>query len=51
MFKLAVVGTAAVLAAANNHPVNQEVVDYIKQHADTWVPLEVHENPLSNLSV
>ena len=51
MFKLAVVGTVADVAAASNHPVNQEVVDHIKKHADTWVPLELHENPLANLSV
>lgn len=51
MFKLAVAGSVAALAAASNHPINQDVVDHIKKHADTWVPLEVHENPLANLSV
>jgi len=50
MFKLAVVGTVAAVAAASSHPVNQDVVNYIKEKATTWTPHEVHENPLANLS-
>jgi hypothetical protein len=33
------------------HPVNHETVNEIKRHATTWTPLEVHENPLANLSL
>jgi len=51
MFKLAVVGTVAAVAAASNHPVNKDVVEHIKKHADTWTPFEAHENPLANLTV
>jgi len=50
MFKLAVVGTVAAVATANNHPVTQDVVDAIRAKATTWEPMEVHENPLSKLS-
>src|SRR5258708_844537 len=50
MFKLAVVGTVAAVASATSHPVNQDIVNYIKEKATTWVPHEVHENPLANLS-
>lgn len=46
MFKLVVIGTIAAFASAF-HPVNQDIVDQIKAKATTWVPLEVHENPLS----
>lgn len=50
MFKLAVLGSVAALATAHYHPVNEDLVNEIKAKADTWVPLEVHENPLSNFS-
>ena len=50
MFKLAIVGTVAAVAAASSHPVNEDIVNYIKEKATTWVPHEVNENPLANLS-
>jgi hypothetical protein len=50
MFKLAVVGTVALMASAKHHPVNHDIVNEIKAKATTWVPHEVHENPLSKLS-
>ena len=50
MFKLVVVGTIAAFAAALNHPVNTDIVNEIKTKASTWVPLEVHENPLTKLT-
>lgn len=31
-------------------PINQEMVDIIKMKAETWIPYEVDENPLSLLS-
>jgi cathepsin B len=51
MFKLAVVGTVAAMASAKFHPVNHDMVNEIKQKATSWVPHEVHENPLAKLSV
>ena len=50
MFKLAVVGTVATMASALYHPVNHDMVNEIKAKATTWIPHEVHENPLSKLS-
>ena len=50
MFKLAVVGTVAAMATAKFHPVNHDLVNEIKEKATTWVPLEVHENPLGKLT-
>ena len=51
MFKLAVVGTVAVLAAAKHHPINEDIVNQVKAKAKTWVPHEVVENPLRNKSL
>lgn len=37
MFKLAVVGTVATMAAAKKfHPINQDIVNEIKSKATTW---------------
>jgi len=51
MFKLAVIGTVATMALAKHHPINHDIVNEIKQKATTWIPHEVHENPLAKLSV
>jgi cathepsin B len=45
MFKLVFVGTVMAVAMAE-HPINQNIIDEIKAKA-TWVPLELHENPLA----
>lgn len=51
MYKLVIVGTIAAFAAAHKHPVNPDIVNEIKQKASTWTPMEVHENPLSKLTI
>lgn len=52
MFKLIIVGLVSTLALAENqHPINEDIVARIKSKATTWVPHEVDENPLRNLSV
>ena len=51
MFKLAVVGSVAALAAASNvHPINEDIVRAIKAKATTWTAHEVQENPLRHRS-
>lgn len=52
MFKLVIVGTVAVLAAAEmSHPINKEIVEEIKSKTSLWQPAEPEENPLSSYSV
>lgn len=51
MLKLVVVGTILSFALAHKHPISEEVVREIKKRASTWVPLEVEENPLANLTM
>jgi C1A family cysteine protease len=45
MLKLMIVGTVATFAQANLHAINQGIIDEIKDKADTWTPMEIHENP------
>lgn len=50
MLKLVFVGTILSLAAAGTnyyHPVNQHIVDEIKEKATSWKPREAHLNPLA----
>jgi len=51
MLKLVVVGMVATIAFASEfiHPVNQDLVNEIKEKATTWSPMEVHENPLRHM--
>ena len=52
MLRLIVIGTvAAFTAATNSHPVNEDIVNEIKEKATTWEPMEVEENPLSAKSI
>ena len=62
MIKLAIVGTIAVCVQAGRvslnrvsemreHPINEDTVNHVKRFAETWTPLEVHENPLAKLSL
>ena len=51
MHKLVIVGIVATVAAAVEHPVNQQMVEEIKRKATTWTPMEVDENPLSQKDV
>ena len=47
MYKLVIIGTVAVVAAAS-HPVNQDLVHQIKTKTSAWRVHEVHENPLKD---
>jgi hypothetical protein len=49
MLKLAIIGTVAVLASAT-HPVTEDIVTDIKSKNTSWIPMEVHENPLHKQS-
>src|SRR5688572_19653991 len=62
MLKLVFVGTIAAVATATSplpfrmsemtdHPVNEDTVMQVKRMSTTWVPHEVHENPLAKLSL
>lgn len=52
MYKLTILGLVSTLSLAHDHPhpINEELVSSIKAKATTWVPHEVHENPLRHLS-
>jgi cathepsin B len=54
MFKFVLAGTVATVATAThhstNHHINDQIVSDIKAKATTWVPMEIEENPLKNLS-
>lgn len=51
MFKLAFVGTIAAFAFAQQHPVNEDLVEEIKQKTNSWVPHSADENPLKDKSM
>lgn len=51
MLKLVVIGTIAALGFAQQHPVNHDIVAEIKAKASTWVPMDVHQNPLKDKTV
>jgi cathepsin B len=46
MFKLAVAGSVAAFALAQEHPINQDIINEIKEKTDLWTPAEVSQNPL-----
>ena len=46
MFKLAVAGTFAAVALAQEHPINEDIIAEIKEKTDLWQPAEVSENPM-----
>ena len=51
MFKIVVVGTIALLATAQEHPIfNQKMIDEIKSKTSLWEPHELHTNPLRHKS-
>jgi cathepsin B len=51
MYKLVVIGTIAAAAFGMTHPVNHDIVNDIKNKADSWTPFEVEANPLRALNV
>lgn len=51
MFKLAIIGSISAFAYAQQHPVNQELVEEIKQKTNSWAPHAVEENPMSGKSM
>lgn len=48
MLKLVSIGAVALVASAT-HPITEDIVNEIKAKA-SWTPMEVHENPLTNVS-
>ncbi len=50
MYKLVVVGTILASIQAQFHPVNEEIIEQIKQRADTWEPMEIEDNPLHHMT-
>jgi cathepsin B len=50
MLKLVIVGTIAAFAYAE-HPVNQEIVNEIRNSNALWTPYDISENPFANYSM
>jgi hypothetical protein len=50
MKKLIIVGIAATITLAVEHPIRQDLIDSIKAKTSMWEPLEIHENPFASLS-
>jgi len=50
MIKLLFAGSAAQ-AHTHIHPISEDMVNSIKAKNTTWIPMEVSENPLSDLSI
>jgi cathepsin B len=48
MFKLAIIGTVAVMAAAYDHPINSDIVHEIRTKTSAWRTHEPSENPLKH---
>lgn len=51
MYKLVVIGTVMASALGMTHPVNPDLVNDIKNKADSWKPAEPETNPLKNLNI
>jgi cathepsin B len=51
MYKLVIVGTVATFAAAQQHPINPDIVNEIREKTTSWTPMAPEANPLSNLSM
>src|SRR5688572_23772255 len=60
MIKLVIVGSLALISQARvhyrqsemrEHPINENIINHVKQMTTTWTPHEVHENPLKHLSL
>ena len=39
------------LLSISNHPITQEIVDYIKERSVSWEPMEIKDNPFYYKSV
>jgi len=51
MYKLLIAGMMGVAVMAEERPmIREEMVEYLKTHAKTWVPMEVSENPFAGMS-
>jgi cathepsin B len=51
MYKLVLVGTIVAFANAHIHPVNEDIIEIIKQKATTWKPMEMLDNPLHHMTL
>jgi len=51
MYKLIVVGTILASALAHIHPVNEEIIQEIKERASSWEPMELEDNPLHHMTI
>lgn len=51
MYKFAIAGTVFVATIeAHMHPINDDIVNEIRQKATTWEPMDPLENPLGKMS-
>lgn len=49
MRKLVIIALATTLAVGeNDHPINDDLVNEIKEKTNKWKPYEAHENPLKD---
>jgi len=48
--KLLLLGAAVTFVAAHNHPINQEIIDEIREKTSAWIPHSIEENPFSSKS-
>jgi cathepsin B len=45
------VGLVLAITNAHIHPVNEEIIQQIKERATTWYPMEMEENPLHHMTI
>ena len=51
MFKLAIAGTIVASALAQGHPINEDLINEIKEKTQKWIPADPATNPLANKSM
>lgn len=51
MFKVAIAGTIVATALAQVHPVNEDLINEIKEKTQKWIPADKDSNPLANKSM
>jgi hypothetical protein len=51
MYKLVLVGTIMASAFAHIHPINEHIIEEIKQKAKSWKPMEIESNPLHHMTI
>jgi hypothetical protein len=51
MFKVAIAGTIVASALAQVHPINEDLINEIKEKTQKWIPADPSTNPLANKSM